>query len=53
LTEASDFGQTTSEAVNQLMDVTRHALYQLGYGFSPDHALNFLPMLLSFFKEQA
>jgi ubiquinone/menaquinone biosynthesis C-methylase UbiE len=34
LTEAVDFGATTSEAVNQLMELTRHALYQLGYGFS-------------------
>jgi ubiquinone/menaquinone biosynthesis C-methylase UbiE len=52
LTEAVDFGATTSEAVNQLMELTRHALYQLGYGFSGDHALNLLPMLLSFFRQR-
>jgi ubiquinone/menaquinone biosynthesis C-methylase UbiE len=52
LTEGTDFGQTTSEAINQLMDTTRHALYQLGYGFTSDHALSILPALLSFFKQQ-
>ncbi len=52
LTEAADFGATTSEAVNQVMDLTRHALYQLGYGFAPDHALGLLPLLLSFFRQQ-
>ncbi len=50
ITEAADFGATTSEAVNQVMDLTRHALYQLGYGFSSDHALGLLPMLLLFFQ---
>lgn len=51
LTEGTDFGQTSSEAINQLMDMTHHALYQLGYGFTSDHALGLLPALLSFFKQ--
>ncbi|GHP00603.1 hypothetical protein KSF_106500 [Reticulibacter mediterranei] len=52
LTEAVDFGATTSEVANQLGALTLHALYQLGYGFSPDHALGIPPMLLSFFRQQ-
>jgi SAM-dependent methyltransferase len=52
LTEAADFGATTSEAVNHLMDLIRNALYQLGYGFSPDNGLNILPMLYSFLQQQ-
>src|SRR6266700_11824 len=52
LTEAADFGMTTSEAVNQLMELTRNTLYQLGYGFTSDHALGLLPVLLSFVKGQ-
>jgi ubiquinone/menaquinone biosynthesis C-methylase UbiE len=51
LTEAAEFGQTTSEAVNQLLDITRHALYQLGYGFTAHHGLNVLPMLLSYLRQ--
>jgi len=52
LTEAADFGMTTSEAVNKLMELTRNTLYQLGYGFTSDHALGLLPVLLSFFKRE-
>ncbi len=52
LTEASEFGQTTSEALNQLLALTRHALYQLGYGFTSEAGLNILPMLLSFYKQR-
>jgi SAM-dependent methyltransferase len=52
LTEPADFGTTTSEVVNQLTMLTLHALYQLGYGFSPEQGLRLLPALLSFFKEE-
>ncbi|GHO98388.1 hypothetical protein KSF_084360 [Reticulibacter mediterranei] len=52
LTEAAEFGQTTSEAVNQLLELNREALYQLGYGFAYLHGLNILPMLLSFFNQK-
>src|SRR5579884_910089 len=52
LTEASEFGQTTSEALNQLLALTRHAFYQLGYGFTSEAGLNILPMLLSFYKQR-
>jgi ubiquinone/menaquinone biosynthesis C-methylase UbiE len=51
LTEAAEFGQTSSEAVNQLLTLTRYALYQLGYGCSDEHGLNILPMLLFSFKQ--
>ena len=51
LTEAAEFGQTTSEALNQLLVVTRHALYQLGYGCTSEQGLHVLPMLLSFYKQ--
>jgi ubiquinone/menaquinone biosynthesis C-methylase UbiE len=51
LTEAADFGMTTSEAVNHLMDLTHQALYQLGYGATRGSGLGLLPMLLSFFKQ--
>ncbi len=52
LTEAAEFGQTTSEAVNQLLILTRYALYQLGYGFTSEQGLNVLPILLSYCKLQ-
>jgi ubiquinone/menaquinone biosynthesis C-methylase UbiE len=52
LTEPADFGATTSEEVNQLSVLTLNALYQLGYGFSPEQGLRLLPTLLSFFKEE-
>jgi ubiquinone/menaquinone biosynthesis C-methylase UbiE len=51
LTEGADFGVTTSETVNQLMDMTRQALYRLGYGFSNNHALGMQPVLLSLCKQ--
>ncbi len=52
LTEGADFGLTSSEAVNTLMDLTRAALYQLGYGFVADQDLGLLPAFLSFFKRE-
>src|SRR6266700_4928528 len=52
LTEAAEFGQTTSEAVNHLLELSRQAMYQLEYGFAPTHGLNMLPMLLSYFKHK-
>jgi ubiquinone/menaquinone biosynthesis C-methylase UbiE len=52
LTEAAEFGQTTSEAVNHLLELSRQAMYQLEYGFAPTHSLNMLPMLLSYFKQK-
>ncbi len=51
LTEAAEFGQTTSESVNQLLILTRYALYQIGYGFTSEQGLNVLPMLLSYYKQ--
>jgi ubiquinone/menaquinone biosynthesis C-methylase UbiE len=51
LTEAAEFGQTTSEAVNALLELSRRAVYQLGYGFASTHGLNVLPMLLSYYKQ--
>jgi ubiquinone/menaquinone biosynthesis C-methylase UbiE len=50
LTEAVEFGQTTSASLNQLLILTRYALYQLGYGFTDEQGLNVLPMLLSYYK---
>lgn len=52
LTEAAEFGQTTSAALDQLLTFTRHALYQLGYGFTPEAGMNLLPKLLSFYKQR-
>jgi len=52
LTETAEFGQTTSEAVDQLLILTRYALYQLGYGFTSEQGLNMLPMLLSYYQQQ-
>lgn len=51
VTEAADFSATTSEPFNQLMAVICDALYQLEYGVTPEHALNLLPMLLSFLHQ--
>jgi ubiquinone/menaquinone biosynthesis C-methylase UbiE len=51
LTEAAEFGQTTSEAVNALLELSRRAVYQLDYGFASTHGLNVLPMLLSYYKQ--
>ncbi|SRR5579884_3568487 len=52
LTEGAEFGQTTSEAVNHLLELSRQALYQLGYGFVDTRGLNVLPGLLSSLKQQ-
>lgn len=52
LTEAAEFGQTTSVPVDQLLTLTRHALYQLGYGFTPENGMYLLPKLLSYYKQQ-
>jgi ubiquinone/menaquinone biosynthesis C-methylase UbiE len=51
LTEVADSSCTTSQAVNQLLDLTMCAAYHAGYGFSEDHALSLLPRLLSLFRE--
>lgn len=53
LTEMADFGATTSESVNELMDLTMRGLYQFGYGFAHGHALRLLPMFLSFLRQQS
>lgn len=52
LTEGAEFGATTSEAVNYLLELSRQALYQSGYGFADTHGLNVLPVLLTFLKQQ-
>jgi ubiquinone/menaquinone biosynthesis C-methylase UbiE len=52
LTEGAEFGATTSEAVNHLLELSRQALYRLGYGFADTHGLNVLPVLLTSLKQQ-
>jgi ubiquinone/menaquinone biosynthesis C-methylase UbiE len=52
LTEAAEFGQTTSVAVDKLLTLTRQALYQLGYGFTSEQGMYILPKLLSYNKQQ-
>jgi ubiquinone/menaquinone biosynthesis C-methylase UbiE len=52
VTEAVEFGQTTNEAVNELLELSRQVVYQLGYGFAYTPSLNLLPMLLSYVKQQ-
>jgi ubiquinone/menaquinone biosynthesis C-methylase UbiE len=53
LTESPDIGKTSSAAVNQMGEYVMQAIWQRGYGFSPDgHSFGMTHVLPHLFQEQ-